>query len=241
MHMQLMRRCAVTLSLPPPCAATTRSNPHVHVSGVTTKPQRPFTGSSKNRKSLKLLVAIQRGKAPIVIHLAGSTYEGCPPIAAFHCANGTAAGSGMSAEEYCAAVKAILRERKVRAAQQPSLVLWHDRDTAHRALATTDLLNKRKVKAMVLPPRSPDLDPLDYGVFGAAKRRLAVQRTRGRLAWDAACQLFVSDLRTKTNSDAAIDELPLRLQACLDVRGGHIEDRLKALKKQRPAKRSRCS
>jgi hypothetical protein len=211
-------------------AATTRCVPHVHITSVTTTAQRPFTKSSKSRKCLKLLVAIQRGQDPIIIHLSGSSYDGCPPFQQFHNVDGAVSQSGLSAQEYQSAITEILRQHKARAAKPTNLVLWHDRDTAHIARATTEHLEEQKLTVMVLPARSPDLDPLDYGVFGPAKRRMARARATGGLGWDDACKAIIDDLRSNTATDAVVDQLSLRLQACIDVGGRHIEAQLKALK-----------
>lgn len=83
---------------------------------------------------------------------------------------------------------------------------------------------------MLLPPRSPDLDPLDYGVFGAAKRRLREERVRGKVGFDEACKHFMEDLQA-LDATRIIEQLPLRLQACIESRGAHIEQKLAELKR----------
>lgn len=207
--------------------------PHVYVSGVTQKPQRPFTGSSKNRRSLKLLVAIKRGARPIVIHLTGSKYDGCPDIPQYTNPKTNKRYTDMSAEEYCNAIKAIKAQYGSSVRRGQRLVLWHDRDTSHTAALTKGKLQELGVEQVVLPARSPDLDPLDYGVFGSIKRRFQHNRCVRRMEWSDACKQLVADLHGFKSVDAVISEMPLRLRACQEAGGGHIEAQLRKLKAQR--------
>lgn len=205
----------------------------MHVPGITSTPQRRYVSSSEDRKSIKLLVAIQLGKPPIVVHLFGTSYPGQPDIKAYRDPATNAPRTGLTAAEYCDAIDTILLKQPMRNMRSRTLVLQQDRDPAHVAKDTTSFLKDRKVQVLTLPPRSPDLDPLDYGIFGAVKQEFARARSAKGASWEDACKKLVRALEHCTTADAVIQEMPLRLQACLDVNGRHIEQRLSELKHAR--------
>ena len=208
--------------------------PHVHVSGITHHPQRPHTSSPSVRRVLKLLVAVRLGRKPTVCHLTGTSYEGCPALPKYLHANGTPY-SKMGATEYCNHLSTVFGGAAFGGTRQlrtRPLILWHDHDTTHLAQETKAWLQQRGILEQLMPVRSPDLDPLDYGVFGTAKSSLRHHVFRDHMGWDQACRTFVAEL-CAMDTDATIRELPLRLQACVDVQGGHIEERLCELKRGR--------
>ena len=83
-----------------------------------------------------------------------------------------------------------------------------------------------------LPTHSPDLTPLDTNMFGTVKAEWNRKSKAGRLDWAQSCELALQLLRD-TNPDSYVEEMKLRWQACRDVGGGHVEARLKVLKKEK--------
>ena len=74
----------------------------------------------------------------------------------------------------------------------------------------------------LLPSHSPDLDPLDYGVFGPAQRKLDRAMERRRMSWDEQCS-FLEQAIKEANVDAAIEDLPRRIKKCIAAKGWHFE------------------
>jgi hypothetical protein len=104
------------------------------------------------------------------------------------------------------------------------MIVWHDHDTAKLTL------QDRGVHSLLLPVRSPDLDPLYYGVFGTVKRAERKAHNDRAPDCDEVCTSFIARLRS-LNTDSIIEELPLRLRACKESCGGHIEELLRRLKR----------
>ena len=191
-------------------------------------PQVPFTGNPENRKCLKLLVAVSLTARPTVVHLTGSTYNGCPTIKENACPDGTL-HTDLSAEEYCDALDVIFKEHGLRRHRGQRRFVWHDRARQHSAKLTKAWLEQHALEGIMLPARSSDLDPLDYGVFGGAKRWLRHRLHAEGVSWDEACRDFVARLRS-IDAGAVIRELPLRLQTCVQSDGNHLEQQLALLK-----------
>ena len=205
----------------------------VHVSPITTLPQRLYSGSPGTRKSIKLLVAVRAGVSPNVVRvLTGSRFERCPRIKTFCNKAGTAA-KDFTAPEYIHHLPSALGIRALAVRQHRTMdapVLVHDRSPVHTCKDVTGWLRQQGVQSVLLPPRSPDLSPPDYGIFGTVKRELyKLIHKPPRMAWDPACRWFVRRLEEFDNS-RVLAQLPLRLQACIDAEGGHIEGRLRRLR-----------
>lgn len=100
--------------------------------------------------------------------------------------------------------------------------LLHDRDPAHTSHAFRDWAAAYNINAVLLPPRSPDLDPLDYGVFGAAQRSLDSELERSPLSFQQQCAHMRQRIE-QTNTDAAFAALPGRITRCIAARGWHFE------------------
>jgi hypothetical protein len=115
-------------------------------------------------------------------------------------------------------------------------VLLHDRDPAHKDSIVSSWCQAKGITIELLPERSPDLDPLDYGFFGVAKRKLDQAIQRHQLGWGDRCTELLKILRTQP-ADKIIAELPLRWQACIQAKGRHFDQQLRKLKKK--AKRAR--
>ncbi len=73
--------------------------------------------------------------------------------------------------------------------------LVHDKDSVHTSDKTAAFASKHKIELTELPPRSPDLDPLDFGVFGAVKKKWVKEVSKGNLDWEAQCSLFIEMLQ----------------------------------------------
>jgi hypothetical protein len=100
--------------------------------------------------------------------------------------------------------------------------LLHDRDAAHSSKAVKNFAAHYNVNAVLLPPRSPDLNPLDYGVFGPAQKKLDRAMEERQLSWEEQCT-FLEDALKNAASDAAIKALPGRIARCIVAKGGHFE------------------
>jgi len=102
-------------------------------------------------------------------------------------------------------------------------LLVQDRDTVHRSHDVASFLAGRQVTVHLLPPRSPDLDPLDYAVFASAKQEMRRQMEGApHLSWDAACAWLIRQLRS-LDASAMIEQLRKRLHACVAAQGARFE------------------
>jgi hypothetical protein len=201
-----------------------KSPSHVHLPRLMKRPQTLHSGNQA-RRSLKLAVVLKKGEKPIVVHLSGSRYKGCPDIKQYAKDKLTkaekAAGKvvyyrDFNQKEYMDLIKATTDKWGA-----SGITDWyHDGDPAHKPKAVTDLLAAHGVTDRKMSPRSPDLDPLDYAVFGLAKRKWRKLRTH--MSYDEACVEIVQFLSTM-QVDAIIDDLPLRLKACIHEKGRHFE------------------
>lgn len=202
------------------------------IRGLTPEPTVFYSDSSKGH-SLKLAVAIMLGYAPYVKILTGSKYDGCPPLKTYTKTAGDrdVVYTGMSSQEYIDfLVEALAHFEALRQGlmQSPSLRIVHDRARPHTAKATTEWAARVGVQILTLPPRSPDLDPLDYGVFGSFKAKLFSDARVGRKQpwdWNKMCRKAVKRMR-KFCADEAIMQYPRRVRACIAENGCHIKNRL---------------
>ena len=94
---------------------------------------------------------------------------GMMPQQRYKLANGKPAHS-FCGDEYVHLLQMIFPEQPCTRGTGAPLVLVHDRDPSHKVRAVRCFLEARGIYNAMLPPRSPDLDPLDYCVFGNAKR-----------------------------------------------------------------------
>lgn len=138
----------------------------------------------------------------------------------------------MGAEEYADFVEEawqhFMRNADFRSRHRDAWVL-HDRDPAHRGEAVRQRLEKLRLDARLLPPRSPDLQPLDYGIFGNCKRQLAKESMQLR-DWQSKAIEF-KKLVEAAPFQNVIRQFPLRLQACVKNGGRHFESDLSAMRK----------
>jgi len=141
--------------------------------------------------------------------------------------NGKPYGS-MGSEEYVDFLKSAMeffnKKRGFRNCSQHAMLV-HDRFRVHMSKMTKKECQKLSLRVQPLPPRSPDLQPLDYAVFGNAKRRLERLVRSGHAEpkdWAARVKAFAKLVR-ETVIEPAIKQFRKRLRACVDAGGKHIE------------------
>jgi len=107
-------------------------------------------------------------------------------------------------------------------------IFQQDSALAHHARETVSLLERetpRFIGPDLWPPNSPDLNPVDYKVWGVMQERAYklpikdVSEMKQRLieAWSAMQQCVI---------DKAIDEWRKHLRFCVSAKGGHFEHKL---------------
>jgi hypothetical protein len=107
-------------------------------------------------------------------------------------------------------------------------IFQQDSAPAHRAYDTVEMLRRETpafISPSLWPPNSPDLNPVDYKVWGVLQDR--VYRTRihdvGRLKERLVEEWARFDQRI---IDGAINQWRQRLHACVRTEGGHFEHQL---------------
>lgn len=136
--------------------------------------------------------------------------------------------SALTSASYCRYVLTALGKRegkmgkRKRSSPRHPVRLVHDRDSAHTSAETAAFAARHGIELLLLPARSADLDPLDYGVFGAVKQAWRRRVQKERLDWEAQCALLIQLLQA-ADASAAITALPARIQKCIAARGGHFE------------------
>ncbi len=157
-----------------------RCKPCLHVPRLMTSPARVHTGTtSSNRKSLKVAVAINLLGGVFVKEITGTKYDGCEGVKPYLIRVGKTCNfrpaAKLGAEEYVEFLKDAVQHFKDKLNTRrytPSFMLVHDRDKTHSSHFVTTWLESEGMAAELSPPRSPDLMPLDYSVFGTCKTKL---------------------------------------------------------------------
>ena len=107
-------------------------------------------------------------------------------------------------------------------------VFQQDSATTHRARDTVQLLQQETPEFIapdLWPPNSPDLNPVDYRVWGLIKER--VYKTAVRDTADLKRRLIETwSSILQTVIDEAIDEWGLRQRACVIAKRRHFEHSL---------------
>ena len=105
-------------------------------------------------------------------------------------------------------------------------IFQQDSAPAHRARDTLSYLQRETpafISPDLWPPNSPDLNPLDYKIWGMLQERVYrlgkirdVEELKKRLVeeWAAIKQSAI---------DAAVDQWRKRLNACVREKGGHFQ------------------
>ena len=107
-------------------------------------------------------------------------------------------------------------------------VFQQDSAPAHRAHETVALLKSETpefIPPSLWPPNSPDLNPIDYRIWGVLQNRVYntrirdVEHLRKRLLeeWSRMDQAVI---------DSAVNQWLKRLKACVRAEGGHFEHQL---------------
>lgn len=184
-----------------------------------------------SRRALKVAVFLRLGCKPVHVVLTGSKYDGMQALKEY--AKGEdAVHTGLTAQEYVDCLKKAMPELKKdrnghRLPAAPYLL--HDKATAHTARFTQDYC-KNMYQVIVLPTDSPDLTPCDTSFFGVLKAQLARAQQQAPKPWDLRCKLALEAIQN-ADADKYIGAMPLRWQACVNVKGWHIEQAYKQLKR----------
>lgn len=198
------------------------SEPYLHIRGQTPRPSKAFT-TKKDRASFTVAVFVRWGHKPVVVPIEHEASDG-----------GSRKGTKRttSPEMTAAKFQRIVEENllsgrsecggRVVATRRQTLKLCLDRDPAHTAKSTESFLQQLGVEVLVLPTKAPDLDPLDYGVFNNVKHAWQRVVQRDRPGWEEQKSLLVRLLK-EFNADAAIKQLPSRIQKCIDAKGCWFE------------------
>ena len=107
-------------------------------------------------------------------------------------------------------------------------IFQQDSVPAHRAYDTVEMLRRETpafISPSLWPPNSPDLNPVDYTIWGILQDR--VYRTRIQNA-DHLKERLVEEWAHFDQSiiDGAINQWCQRLRACVHAEGGHFEHQL---------------
>jgi hypothetical protein len=201
-----------------------RSASQVYIKGVTPKPARLLEAKEDQAVTATWVVFIQHGRSPVLKRLQAHD----------HYPNSIWLGKGknpdrpdLTGDTYKRIVKDTLlgkgnlRDGTLVPKRRP-VNLLHDRDAAHTSTAFKSFAANYNINAVLLPARSPDLDPLDYGVFGPAQRKLDAERELRVMTFEEECT-FLERAIQRTNTDAVIAALPGRIKRCIAAKGGHFE------------------
>jgi len=104
-------------------------------------------------------------------------------------------------------------------------IFQQDSAPAHRAKETVELLSNETpdfITQLLWPPNSPDLNPVDYKIWGVLQERVYktriqnVEHLKKRLIeeWTNFDQRII---------DMAVQQWRCRLKACVTAEGGHFE------------------
>lgn len=180
---------------------------------------------SHERDSMKLVVFVKMHHPPIVVRLdqlaAGGQAGG----------SSSSAGSGQvpwNSQSFRTIVEEKLLGRRTnrRGRQAGPVKLLLDRDPVHINQCFKQFAREKGMKVCFLPPKAPDLDPLDYGIFGEVKKawdQLCFSGRQSRqLDWDKQCKLLVSMLES-VDPTPHIAALPSRIERCIQAGGSHFE------------------
>lgn len=220
-----------------------RGKPHVQL-GSKPRPQRPWS-SSPSKNKVVAIVFIHESKPPFVKLLTGTVIPRDGKLShnmnlpgSYKTVHGNKSALRITAEEYKACVREAIDhffppasstsgfESQTRAAKRrrravSRLTLVHDRLLCYGATPIQLGQGLPDLKTIRLPPRSCDLDPLDYGVFNNAKRATRKQFYQHD-DWDGESDFFVQTLK-KMKMGNIVKQFPKRVDSCLEANGGHFE------------------
>ena len=128
---------------------------------------------------------------------------------------------GLTKDEYMDCVRAAEKHFKdtspaFRRLKGP-IYLVHDKSTTHPSKPIPGV----SWTILSHPPHSPDLMPLDYGIFGTAKRELDSKITRD-MPWADKVKLY-KDILMAGPVAATINSYESRMNACINAGGKHFK------------------
>jgi len=197
----------------------------VYIKGVTPKPKATMKDKEEDKSNWLAVVVIKHGRKPAVYPVP-KTFNP-HPNSKWLCKEGKLNKVDLTGKAYVKIMhkhligKGNLRDGTTTRPRR-ALHLLHDRDTAHTSKAFKSFAASYSVQAELLPPHSPDLDPLDYAVFGPAQRKLDRAMERQRMSWQEQCS-FLEEAIKAAKVDAAIEQLPGRIKKCIAAKGWHFE------------------
>ena len=188
-----------------------------------------YVENSGNRRAVKLAVFINSRGGVFIQEVTGTKYDGFKAKKEYLTKTGKKA-KGAVLEEYKDCVRAACAhyEARVPALRRHAdrMLLVHDKSKIHH----TQPLPGAPWQPVTHPPRSPDMMPLDYGIFGTVKLRL--QREVSRSAtWEDKVQLFKKIL-SEAPFQSTIEQFAPRMNDCIASEGWHFEHLPAALKRQ---------
>lgn len=179
--------------------------------------------AKESRRVVNAAVALSLAGGVCVKVLTGTQYPGCPPLHKYTAANGKPSKC-MASAEYADFIEYAWGQFNQNVAfrrRSAEALLIHDRNRVHSSSPVRQRLESMGIKSKLAPPRSPDLMPLDYGVFGAIKLQLG--RGLPRTApWEKRARKFL-ELLSQRPSDRVIQSFEERLRDCIKAHGGHFE------------------
>lgn len=187
---------------------------------MTPEAARYYVGSASNRGSVKLAVFVNLVAGIWTVELTGTKLSGPVLNKGYQTQQGKQAKS-MTKHEYSDCVRAAQDHFQASSAAfrrlKGPIYLVHDKSRTHPSQPIPEVT----WKPVAHPPHSPDLMPLDYGIFGAAKLELDRRATRA-MPWEEKAALFMQVLQ-EAPVEATIKAFRSRLQACIDAGGKHFK------------------
>ena len=210
-------------------AGQRHSIPHLYIAGHSPRPARRLD-DTKERRSFTVAVAIRFGHPNLVVELPtpaqvearAHSKKGAPFLKPDN-----PPSSALTSRSY---TKRVLHELlgagntggHLRRSPRNPVRLVHDRSPVHTAVETLKYAREHNIVLTTLPARAADLDPLDYGVFGAVKKEWRRRVAKERLGWEQQCTLLIQLLQ-QADVSAAIKALPSRIQRCIAAKGSRFE------------------
>jgi hypothetical protein len=198
---------------------------HISIPQLMRSPQRVHSDHTSPR-CLVLAVAISMAGGVYMKEMTGTNYDGMQPIQAYSARDGRPC-KRYGGEEYSDFVRDMLMHFKHKLQfrrQIQHALLVHDRSRAHTAEVVSDTLSHMRLRSQLLPPRSPDMQPLDYGIFSTSKAKLA-RDLEAKSDWSRRVASF-KNLIESLPFQKSIEQFVKRLKACISANGQHFEHAL---------------
>jgi hypothetical protein len=201
----------------------------MYIPGLMDKPQSFYTNQLP-RRGLHLIVAINLLGGTFMKESTGTAY-GAYEGNTYLNKDGDATKK-LTGAEYVDFVEEALtffkQESQNFARNKSNLIVVHDHSPIHTCKLVAQKLEEKGIRCILSPTRSPDLDPLDYGIFGVKEKlnRADVRRAK----WEDRVEQCMQAIQEVAIRDTIL-QLPLRLNACIHAKGGHFQRELLELKK----------